>query len=170
MKLSLKNILIWAAGLFAIIAFVLMFANQIKVVMGSVVSYGTSSDVLFDNRGGCAWLSVIGYFLVLLAGLGAVAVSFLVKNEKVAKIVFLACAGAMVLGALMVFFVKANYIAAAKSYMVRETGCKRSDLRGWGDDYRTCGAPVISGILAMMGAAMIAVPMFVKLPDPFAKK
>lgn len=178
MKLSLKRILIWGAGLFAFIAFLFMFGNQLKSVYGSTRTYASAKDVLF-NSDYSAWLSTVGYFLILLAGGIAVAVSFLVKDEKVQKIVLLVCAGVLFVAAIMVFAVKGNYKASMINEAMKEArkydmDLKRSEVRAEMNEMfaniKVTGCPVFAGIFALMGAAMIAVPMFVKLPDPFAKK
>lgn len=166
MKLTIKNILVWCAGLLAIVAFCMMFAPALKApaLMGGYTDMA-AADVFFDKNVP-AVASVIGYVLVLLAGLAAVAVSFIVKDAKVAKLATLAAAVVLVVGAIMVFCTKANAVNANISYLVKQ-GAKRADAKDLSkaayENIKLAAGPVVAGIMAIISAGALAVSQLVKL-------
>lgn len=156
MKLTIKNILVWCAGLLAVVAFFLMFADalvQKTSFVGTFVGKGT--DVLFGTKASNGTVltkgavgSFIGYLLVLIGGACAVVVSFVLKDAKLAKIVTLAAAALVLVGAILVFCEKAMYVSANN---------------GNGDYTFLAAGPVVAGIMAVISAGALAVSQLVKL-------
>lgn len=100
---------------------------------------------------------MIGIILVLLGAIGAVVVGFVLKDEKLRKIITLACAGVMLLGGVFAFITlpTARKLLWQAVHMtveqVKELGYKAS-----------CPGGTACGILAIIGAITIAVPQFIK--------
>ncbi len=155
MKLTIKNILVWCAGLLAIVAFFMMFANAIKYDNGIAgIAYRSGTDVLFGCKEGLiqyegAVGSFIGYLLVLIGGICAVVISFIMKDEKMAKIITLAAAALILVGAILVFCEKAMFYGANNV----EAPSNASLAAG----------PVVAGIMAIISAGALAVSQLVKL-------
>lgn len=157
MKLTIKNILVWCAGLLAVVAFFLMFADalvQKTSFVGTFVGKGT--DVLFGTKASNGTVltkgavgSFIGYLLVLIGGACAVVVSFVLKDAKLAKIVTLAAAALVLVGAILVFCEKAMWLSA-------------NDMND-NDKLSLAAGPVVAGIMAVISAGALAVSQLVKL-------
>ena len=171
-KLTLRNVAIWFAALLALVVFIVSFTVKFW--------YGTKADgIMFNNfiwgsKSGAEWsgghmyggsfpgvgpavLPMIGVILVLLAAIGAVVVSFVIKDEKLRKIIILVCAGLMLLGGVFIFITRptgAKLLWAAVHF-------KEEDAIAMGYNPR-CPGGVVCGILAIIGAASIAVPQFLK--------
>lgn len=156
MKLTIKNILVWCAGLLAVVAFFLMFAPALKngstTYEGVKVLFGekvTALGITIETKGAIG--SFIGYLLVLLGGICAVVISFIMKDEKMAKIITLAAAALILVGAILVFCEKAMYYSA-------------NNVEVSGTDYTKLAAgPIVAGIMAIISAGALAVSQLVKL-------
>lgn len=131
-----------AAGVLALIAFLLMFLHQLDVLNAhlniDVVAFGSN-----------AWkgnpLPFIGYILIGLAAIASVAMIF-VKNmlgsAKVAKIVDFAVAGALVLGAILVILTRVW------------AGSANGVTDGWYDGAKLSAAPIVAFILSLLAGGL----------------
>ncbi len=172
-KLTLRNVAIWFAAVLALIAFILSFTANFwfgtksdGVVFNHIIwgadtggeyLHGHGAFGSLDGKDTPAVLPMIGFLLIILSAVGAVVVSFVVKNEKVRKIIALSCAGLMLLGGVFAFITLPKGGELLKKYMgftveqVEQMGYKPS-----------CPAATAGGILAIIGAVSIAVPQFIK--------
>ena len=123
-KLTLRNVIIWTVALVGLILFFCSFGATARL---RGVVQGDYGDILFYNAvwgsqtmagsaGGSyvAWSNVapvgnafgiIGVILLLLASGGLVAINFLLKNEKTAKILTFVCGGVILVAGILLFFV-----------------------------------------------------------------
>lgn len=189
--LTLRNLLICGAFLFALLVFIFSFVTNVRfldsdgtltgkffnVVWGSKKqeAYMGSVTVALDEKYNALALPLIGSLLVFLAGACAVVVALfggkLFKNEKVAKIVLFVCAGLMVVGAVFIFLTTANLfdVIARKNYdslpaeyqahtSVEEI---KKQMKEAGGSMQSAMS-IVSGILAILAGAAVAVSQFVK--------
>ncbi len=140
--LTLANLMKAAAFVFGFVAFFMMFANQIYVKAFDLVSY-TKTDAMFDKYYG-AWISFVGYLLILLASLGACALVFLGLDAKMNKMLALILGGVLILGAIFVF------IEAGVVNGVRDTSA-----------YRLAAGPIVAGIFAIIAGLLVCASEFV---------
>ena len=136
--LTLANLMKAAAALFGLIAFFMMFTNQVH--LGSI--YISFSDAMFGNGGSV--ITFIGYLMILLASFGACALVFLGLDAKMNKILALVFAFVLILGAVVVF------IEAAV-------------INGEYNVYELAGGPVVAGIFAIIAGLLVCASEFV--PD-----
>ena len=141
--LTLGNILKAAGAVLALVAFFMMFAKQLYVELLGNKGYVEFQDALFDKNYG-VWISFVGYLLVLIAALGLCAVIFL-KDKKTAKLVAFALAGALLLGAILIF-IEAAVVNG------------RADVSA----YHLAAGPVLAGIFALLAGLLGAASEFVK--------
>ena len=78
--LTLPNLLKLAGALFGIIAFALMFANQLYAEILGKRGYVAFNDAMFGEYGSA--ITFIGYLLILIAALGLVALVLLKLDKK----------------------------------------------------------------------------------------
>lgn len=142
--LTLPNILKVAGAMLGLVAFFLMFANQLYAELLGNKGFVEFQDALFDKNYG-AGISFVGYLLILLAALGLCCVIFL-KDKKMAKMITLGLAGALLLGAIFVF-IEAAVVNG------------RADLDGV---YHLAAGPVIAGIFAILAALLGCASEFLK--------
>ena len=140
--LTLPNILKAGGALLGLVAFFLMFANQLYAEVLGKKGFVEFSDALFDKNIGSV-ISFIGYLLILLASLGLCLVIFL-KDKKMAKLVTLALAGVLLLGAIFVF-IEAAVVNG------------RADVDGW---YHLAAGPIFAAIFAILAALLGCVSEF----------
>ena len=138
--LTLPNILKACAAVLGLVAFFLMFADQLYVELLGKKGFVDFNDALFDKNYG-AWISFIGYLLILLAALGMCGVIFL--KEK--KLIALCLAGALLIGAILVF-IEAAVVNG------------RADVSA----YHLEAGPVIAGIFAILAGLLGAASEFLK--------
>ena len=131
--LTLPNILKAAASLLGLVAFFLMFANQL-VAGDSVRLYVSYQDALFGDGG--AAISFVGYLLVLLAALAACALVLVKLDAKVKKLIVFALAFLLLLGAIFVFI-------------------EASVFNGKYGNFRLTAGPVFAGILSILAALLL---------------
>ena len=141
--LTLANLMKAAAALFGLIAFFMMFTNQIYLELLGIREYVKFSDAMFDKDYG-AWISFVGYLFILLASCGACALVFLGLDAKMNKILALVFAFVLILGAVFVF------IEAAV-------------VNGDSSVYHLAGGPVVAGIFAILAGLLVCASEFV--PD-----
>ena len=171
-KLTLRNVAIWFAALLALVVFILSFTA--KFWYGTKAGGIMFNNIIWGSKYGAEWsggheygasipgvgpavLPMIGIILVLLSAIGAVVVSFVVKDEKLRKIIILVCAGLMLLGGVFAFITRptgAKLLWAAVHF-------KEEDAIKLGYNPR-CPGGTACGILAIVGGVAIAVPQFLK--------
>ena len=124
-KLTLRNVVIWAAAFLGVLFFFLTFTikgyyqftesgDTTKVVFSNILWDGTSTTTYFNGKiegsarflkSGAYPLSIIGAILLLVCSLGMVAVSIFVKNDKIRKYVSIGAGVAVIAGGIFIFFV-----------------------------------------------------------------
>lgn len=140
--LTLANLMKAAACVFGLIAFFMMFANQLYVELLGNRGY-VKTDAMFDKDYG-AWITFVGYLLILLASLAACALVFLGLDAKMNKMLALVLGGVLILGAVFVF------IEAAV-------------VNGDSSVYHLAGGPIVAGIFAIIAGLLVCASEFV--PD-----
>ncbi|MBO4573033.1 MAG: hypothetical protein J5762_04635 [Clostridia bacterium] len=135
--LTLANVCKAVALVFGLVAFFMMFADQLYVTAFSATAYVASKDALFGNGG--AVISFIGYLLVLIASLGVCALPFLPLDEKIKKLCAFALAAVMILAAVFIF-IEASVVNG------------NSNLSA----YHLAAGPVIAGIFSIIAALATA--------------
>ena len=142
--LTLANVMKAAAFLFGFIAFFMMFANQIYLELLGSRGY-VKTDAMFDKDYG-AWITFVGYLLILIASLGACALVFLGLDAKMNKMLALILSGVLILGAIFVFI---------------EAGVVNGRLDT--SAYHLAGGPIVAGIFAIIAGLALCASEFV--PD-----
>ena len=178
-KLTLRNAVIWGAALLGIVFFFLTFAINGQIVEyeqdGQLVTHtmtyvfhnilwdGTTVDFLHDGvysnsasiRSGAQFaLPIIGAILLIVACLGAVVVSFLVKDKKVYMISLIAAGALAITGGIFIFFAKETMVRN----MLYQEGISISDINQHYQEYvAMIGGQYESNALAyVIGAIGIA--------------
>ena len=142
--LTLSNVLKAIAAVFGLVAFCLMFADQLYFNVFTEKAFIGFEDALFGENG--AALSFVGYLFVLLATLATCVLTFAPLKDKMKKIVNLAVAGVMIIGAIFIF-VEAAVVNGKTDTTIMNLAA----------------APIIAGIFSIIAALGIAVSEFV--PD-----
>ena len=140
--LTLGNVVKVCAVLFALVAFFLMFSDQLYVELLGNRGYVKFDDAFFSDNG--APISFVGYLLVLIAGLAVCALVFLPLEAKLKKFISFGLAVLLVLGAVFIF------IEAAV-------------VNGDGNAYHLTAGPIIAGILAILAGIAVCLAEF--LPE-----
>ena len=140
--LTLSNVIKLAGVVFGLVAFFLMFGNQLFIELLGNRGYVEFSDAMFGDYGSI--ITFFGYLLIFLASAGACALVFVKVENR--KIIYLVLAGVLLLGAIFVF------IEAAVV-----NGRTDANL------YHLAACPVIAGIFAIVAALALAASEFV--PD-----
>ncbi|MBR4126336.1 MAG: hypothetical protein IKR09_02000 [Alphaproteobacteria bacterium] len=140
--LTLSNVLKATAAIFGLVAFCLMFADQLYFNVFTEKAFIGFEDALFGENG--AALSFVGYLLVLLATLATCVLTFAPLKDKMKKIVNLAVAGVMIIGAIFIF-VEAAVVNGKTDTTIMNLAA----------------APIIAGIFSIISALGIAVSEFV---------
>ena len=141
--LTLGNMFKAAGALLGLVAFFMMFADQLYAEILGNKGFVEFGDAMFDKNYG-SWITFVGYLLVLIAALGLCAVVFL-KDKKTAKLVTFALAGVLVLGAIFIF-IEAAVVNG------------RADVSA----YHLAAGPVLAGIFALLAGLLGAASEFVK--------
>ena len=140
-KLTLRNAIIWTAALGALILFFCSFgaSGSLKgmmedvycnfkvhnIIWGCKVVSGTAgghpmSEILARSVANAP--GIIGSILLFLASGGLVAITFLVKDEKLSKILIFVCAGVMLVAGVLLFFAVEAPWYAYKESLLEQTG------------------------------------------------
>ena len=139
---TLSNVLRAIAVIFGLVAFCLMFADQLYFNVFTEKAFIGFEDALFGENG--AALSFVGYLLVLLATLATCVLTFAPLKDKMKKIVNLAVAGVMIIGAIFIFVEAAVVNGKANTTIMN-----------------LAAAPIIAGIFSIISALGIAASEFV---------
>ena len=134
MKKQLPNILKAAGALLGLVAFFMMFTNQLYAEILGKKGFVEFQDALFDKNYG-ATISFVGYLLLLLGALGLCGMIFL-KDKKMAKLITLALAGLLLLGAIFVF-IEASVVNGKDSSL-----------------YHLAAGPIFAGIFGILAALL----------------
>ncbi len=181
---TLRNVLILAGALLAILVFVFSFLAVCKtegdllgthyvsrvynIIWGANKSKtvaGNNTEIRkFDEAYPAAGLPLVGAILVLVGGLCALVVVLLgdklFKNEKVAKIVLLAAGGLMLVGGVFHFFINSAFADVMVKQANSEHFTKQDALDMLKDEKASYGLVIVSGILAVLGGLSIAASQF----------
>ena len=182
-KLTLRNILICAAAFIAVVCFCLSFAvcarsalfnsghSMTTIMKGAVwhptavlrYSDGAYTDTRVVNNPSIFALPLVGFILVLLAGIGAVVTALVVKDKKVSKIVLVACGLLAVTGGVFEFFVGQTYIRTSASDSGMTIEQAKQMIAALGIKITTGPLGIVTGILSILAGLMVAVSPF--LPE-----
>ena len=136
--LTLSNVLKATAAVFGLVAFFLMFANQLYFNVFTEKAYIGFNDALFGDNG--AVLSFVGYLFVLLATLASCVMMFAPVKDRTKKIVNLAAAGVMIIGAIFIF-VEAAVVNGKTDATIMNLAA----------------APIVAGVFSIVSALTVAV-------------
>lgn len=186
-KLTLRNVIIWGAAFLGLLFFFLSFAVKAQVYghgEGEKVAYvftnaiwgGKSLELYLNGQLLTAdpvqekpfILPIIGVILLLVAVIGAVLVSFLVKDNKLSKILLIAAGGLAIVGGVFVFFVGESAIRSLAYTMAGDEGLKqlesfRAEMRANGFKAGAKALGIIVGIVAILAGGSFAAAPF--LPE-----
>ena len=140
---TLNNAIKACAVVFGLVAFFLMFANQLYAEGLGVRGYWSFSFAMFEEGG--AVITFIGYLLILISSIAVCAFTFIKFDGNVNMIVDLGAAFLLILGAIFVFI---------------EASVVNGNIGG--NMYHLAAAPVIAGIFAIIAACATALSVFVK--------
>ena len=179
-KLTLRNIIICSAAFIALLAFCLSFAVKahiqiegahyrfftavwhIEKVVG--VENGHIETMMLPKEYTSLFaLPLVGFILALVAGIGAVVISLLVKNEKLGKILVLVCAVLMITGGVFMFFVGESGIRTftlANGGTLADVTEMKEVMKQLGGKYYTGVLGIILAILTLLGGAAMGVSQF----------
>ena len=186
-KLTLRNVIIWGAAFLGLLFFFLSFAARAQLygpAEGNKAAYVFknaiwSCDTLqvylngdLINTGATAGkpfvLPIIGIILLLIASLGAVAISFFIKDNKLTKILLIVCGALAITGGIFVFFVGESALRTFAYLMFGEKGLSqieslRAEMRGNGWKEGPKALSAIIGVVAILAGGSFVVAPF--LPD-----
>ena len=142
--LTLSNVCKCVAVLFGLVAFFVMFADQVYVEFFGEKGYVGFEDALFAENG--AAISFVGYLFALLASLGVCATIFIKLDAKVKKIVSLALAGLLLIAGIFIFIEAAVINGNTDSTA-----------------FKLAAGPIVGGLFSFIAAISVAASEFV--PD-----
>ena len=180
-KLTLRNIIVWGGAFTCLVIFCLSFAARGRFVF-------MESSYIFDNiiwqvshirgyyngepmvdgyvDGKPFALPIIGVILLLIASLGAVAITFFLKKEKLSKILLIVAGGLALTGGIFIFTCGESVIRTFY-YLSTETldGLKdyKDTIRNLGGTWGPKFLPIFLGILGTLSGIAIGVAPF--LPE-----
>lgn len=143
-----RKILLIIAGIFAVIAFLGIFLSALEIKMFGLSSVSSASQVYFAKNGGnVTVLPVIGFGLILIAG-----ILFFLKaagkaDSKITDIIALVLA---VAGTVLVFLTKAAY------------GKTNDILDVYYNQMRLSTGPLLGGICGSVSALAALIACFLK--------
>lgn len=182
-KLTLRNVIIWGAAFLGLVFFFLSFAakaqlygygegNKFAYVFNNAIWGGDKVDFYTNGslvQSGAAAgkpfiLPIIGVILLLVAVIGAVLVSFLVKDNKLSKILLIVAGGLAVVGGVFVFFVGESALRTF-AYLIggdaalNDIESVRAEMIDAGCNCGPRALAIIIGIVAILaGGSFIAAP------------
>ena len=176
---TLKNLLLCAAVLFAIVVFCFSFLTSFRVEAGSKwleyrgiiwgaqkVAYSNGDVSALSAQMDAVALPLVGAILVLVGAIVACVFGFAFKKQGWAKFAVVAGAALMVLGGVFCFLYRAGFDAALMKYygvddmnqveLVWKASLVSSSVK------TSCGLPIVSGILAILGGSIACGSIFLK--------
>ena len=182
-KLTLRNILLWAAGLLGLLVFIFSFVTTLTRY-GEI--YNTvHKNIIWGSQGymegneyhpmepvaiGPSVVVMAGVILEIIGAVCAVVMSLLgeklIKNKIIRMIILFAAAALMIAGGIMHFFIVKSF-ASAYAYWSSTAGEYPIDteyvLWMWSTSNPTSQMAMVSGVLALVGGASITASQVV--PD-----
>ncbi|MBP5356557.1 MAG: hypothetical protein J6Y68_00225 [Clostridia bacterium] len=137
--LTISNLFKICAAIFGLVAFFLMFADQIYVEILGARGYSSFSDTFFGENG--AIITFIGYLLIGISSIAICLLLFMSIDKKIKKFVSFGLALVLILGAVFVFIVSAV-------------------INGNTNVTHPAAAPIIAGIFAIVAAIALAISEF----------
>ena len=182
-KLTLRNIIICSAAFIALLIFCLSFAVKAHIeIEGAHYRFFTAvwhiekvvgvenghieTTMLPKEYTSLFALPLVGFILALVAGIGAVVIALLIKNEKLSKILILVCAVLMIAGGVFMFFVGESAIRTftlANGGTLAHVTEMKEVMKELGGKYYTGALGIICGVLSILAGAVMGVFQF--LPD-----
>ena len=151
--LGLHSLLRVAAALLGVVAFVMMFLDQIEIFLADSSVGKVAMDALFGNqdnlivKNGSA-ISFVGYILIPAGAILGLVSLFLFKDKKL-DLLFAVCAGAlMIAGAVFVFIMPTVLKDANKTLLNYE--------------FKLLVAPILAGIFGAAGGLASIVACAIK--------
>lgn len=139
--LTLSNLIKICAAVFGLVAFFLMFANQLYAEILGNRAYVEFGDALFGDYGSV--ISFIGYLIIGISSICIIALLFIDFDEKIKKFAGFGLAVLLILGAVFVFIV-ASVVNGNIGF----------------DTYHAAAAPIIAGIFAIIAALAVIASEF----------
>lgn len=191
MKLNRRNLIIWVAGLLAIVAFCLMFAATLNatvkyggaehtvkilnVVLGATKESidGTKGNLLYPleaTKYATCGLSLAGYIMVLVGGLAAIVTPLAVKNKGTQRLVLVLAALLLLVGAIFVLVQKSSFVNSETSKLISEKNITDEYLKKYEHDqvvtlfkdFKMGAAGIIAGILGILSSLGLVAAQFVR--------
>lgn len=183
--LTLRNVIIWTAALIGLVMFFVSFALPAKMVADGIE--GTIDHVIwgFDSMTGGGYhvtiaeayhfksadangFGLVGFLLTLIAALVLVVAVFLIKKEKIAKIIIFASAGLMLVGGIFQLLVVPGISSSFVNAAVRAYGeGVRQEAKSIGDSLQgyssLSGGSIVCAILTFLAGGAAVASQFV--PD-----
>ena len=185
-RLTLRNVIIWGAAFLALLFFFLSFAAKAELSYadgGYEVSYhfrnafwdakvveayvnGVYQDGGTLPESKIFALPLIGLILVLVAAIGAVVCSFLIKDKKVLRIALISAGVLSITGGIFAFFVGET---AARTFIYMMTGSLdnydevRQMLIDYGYHFGPRALAIIIGIVSILAGGAYGASTF--LPE-----
>ncbi len=181
-KLTLRNLLICIGGFFGILVFIFSFlpavrytnamadAEYLHILWGADAVKNMANGKVEPLQGadklGPSVLALVGTILVILGTVCAIVMIFLgekiFKDEKIRKIVLFVAGGLIVLGGIFTFFTLEGFYSevAKKAGITVEQYKKQLEAA---NTTVSCGLPIVSGILAILGGGAVIGSQFI--PD-----
>ena len=171
-KLTLRNVILWTAALVLLILFLVSFGARAKlsaviegypiayvfkhIIWGCDYAYATGEGGLSIPSGfrAVSVPGIIGALLFLLAAGGLVVCSLLIKNEKLRKILIFVCAGAILFGSALMFFVQLAAWKQMATIMETSVDAAKAQLKQMGFK-ASSGYGVGAGIVGILFAAAV---------------
>ena len=191
-KLTLRNVILWGVALMLLIPVIVSFFATArlkgmvpgegyismtfsKAVWGITMmsgSYGGEGGVEFIPEGyrAASVPAIIGVVLLILASGGLVAVSFLIKDEKLKKILSFVISGVILIAAIL-FFCLSQVVWAQMGKMMGTTAKEAKDFYKVNapDLKASSGSGVFMGIFSILLAGGIVVSQLVIKDVKFIK-
>lgn len=183
-KLNLRNAILWTVALVALIIFFASFGatstmkGTVEGLYGKIICHNTiwGCKYMSGYAGGhynYQYLSkavasapgIIGALLILLASGGLVAITFLIKDEKLAKILTFVAAGVILVAGVLFFFVCGAPWRVVQESLVEGEGvyadiqALKAEMPGM---HTVSGYGIGAGIVAILLAAGVVVSQFIK--------
>lgn len=176
-KLTLRNLLVVCAAVLAVVVMAIVTTAGITedglsitgLVAGKWTMALDGQKETMDASFHCT-LSLVGYILVLVGGVGACAVALLVKNEKVSKWAVVGAAALILVGAVLVLLLKTSYVHEDVAYLIRigvlEPSEKQEGIKELTEQMKSANlsaGSVVAGVMAILAAGSACASRFV--PD-----
>lgn len=151
--LGLHALLRVAAALLGVVAFIMMFLDQVEVFLADNSLGKAGMDALFGNADSAllkngSVISFIGYILVAAGAVCSVLSLFLFKGKKIDLLLLVIAGLAMIAGAVMIF--------------VMPVVLKDSNKTLLNYEYKLVVAPILAGIFGAVGGAANVMALVIK--------